>query len=42
MEQGTGDRSYVGGLILAIIEGVGIALNRALSEQFKPGKTGFS
>ena len=26
-----------GGLILAIIEGVGIAINRAVSEQFKPG-----
>ena len=27
-----------GGVILAVIEGVGIAINRALSEQFKPGK----
>ncbi len=26
-----------GGLILAIIEGVGIAVNRMVSEQFKPG-----
>lgn len=28
---------FVGGLILALIEGVGIAINRAVSEQFKPG-----
>ena len=27
----------VGGLILALIEGVGIAINRAVSEQYKPG-----
>ena len=26
-----------GGLILAMIEGVGIAINRAAAEQFKPG-----
>ncbi len=26
-----------GGVILAIIEGVGIAINRMVSEQFKPG-----
>ena len=28
-----------GGLILAMIEGVGIAINRAVSEQFKPHLT---
>ena len=26
-----------GGVILAVIEGVGIAINRAVSEQYKPG-----
>lgn len=30
--------TFAGGLILALIEGVGIAINRAVSEQFKPGK----
>lgn len=28
--------AIAGGLILALIEGVGIAINRAMSEQFKP------
>ena len=27
-----------GGVILAVIEGVGIAINRAVAEQYKPGK----
>ena len=28
----------LGGIILAIIEGVGIAINRAVATQFQPGK----
>ena len=29
---------FTGGIILALIEGVGIAINRMAAEQFKPGK----
>ena len=30
--------TITGGIILAVIEGVGIAINRAVAEQYKPGK----
>ena len=34
--------SHSGGLILAMIEDVGIAINRAAAEQFKPGEPSLS
>ena len=31
--------SSTGGIILAVIEGVGISINRAVSEGYKPGNS---